>query len=400
MPGFSFAYLSQGRLFVIPSDGGPAQNIQSEFGLRIDERSQEIARKRAWKTDDSNPFSGRMLWGKQASVENERIALVAVAFDGPRQRLFYFLETSVICALLRYDLGEREELRLFHREHMRAADLDVDASGELLAFSLRHPNHTANIATVGTDGRDLQQLTDGDSVDEAPSFVPSEGGRALVFQSAGVARGVDGHFAGLSPASVQRLDLESGDIVTLAESDEFDFLTPRCDRDGNLYFIRRPYEPPGGVFSLRRLASDIVLFPFRLGRAFIAFLNVFSLVFSRKPLMTAGGPQQEGPDAQAMRLRGRYIDVRQALRKAGRDADTAGLVPSNWELVKRTPGGDEKILARQVAGFNFGADGQIMFTHGRAIYNLSENGKSVLLAKGLAVEAFATGDLTPSLVDA
>jgi hypothetical protein len=399
MRDLSLAYVSQGKLFLL-ADGGAVRPIQSEFGLKVEQRALEIARKRAWKGgDEASPF-GALLWGRQGSDAHERIAITAVAVDAPRDRIFYFLETSAICGLFRYDVVEGEELRLFHREQMRAADIAVHADGELLACSIHHPNRTASIATVAADGRDLQQLTEGDSMDEAPAWIPADTARALVFQSAGVARTIDGHVAGLSPASVQRMDIDSGEIATVAEDERFDLLAPRFDAVGNLFYIRRPYEPIGGSFSFRRSLTDVVLFPFRLARAVVAYLNVFSIVYSRKPLVSAGGPKQEGPDLQAMRLRGRYINVQEALRRAGGDAETASLVPSNWELVRRDAAGAETVLANRVAAFDLLGDGRLIFTNGRAIYELSIGGKPVLLAKGLTVDSFSAGILHGVVVPA
>jgi hypothetical protein len=55
----------------------------------------------------------------------------------------------------------------------------------VVACSQRFSNGTASIAIC--KGADLQVATEGDAVDEAPSWLPGKD-RQLVFQSAGIAR--------------------------------------------------------------------------------------------------------------------------------------------------------------------------------------------------------------------
>jgi hypothetical protein len=75
---------------------------------------------------------------------------------------------------------------------------------------------TSNIAVLQVEGTDFSETTDGDSFDLAPRWVPGTR-RRLVFQSAGVGRDGAGRFAGVGPFSIQELDLDSGDMVCLAE---------------------------------------------------------------------------------------------------------------------------------------------------------------------------------------
>ena len=54
-----------------------------------------------------------------------------------------------------------------------------------LAFTVHSPNGTSHIATMSAAGRGIKDITEGDAVDEAPSWIPGSG-NAILFQSAGV----------------------------------------------------------------------------------------------------------------------------------------------------------------------------------------------------------------------
>ena len=68
------------------------------------------------------------------------------------------------------------------------------------------------------------------------------------------------------------------------------------------------------------------------------------MMFSGKPLRTAGGPERPGmPDTRLVMLWGQMIDTRKKMSERSKNAD-AGLVPRNWELVRRTADGQETVL--------------------------------------------------------
>ena len=79
-------------------------------------------------------------------------------------------------------------------------------------------------------GTDFRELTEGDSFDQLPRWVPGPK-RRIVFQSAGVGRDSAGRFAGLGPCSIQQLDVDSGDLQEIASESGRDLLQPRQAED-------------------------------------------------------------------------------------------------------------------------------------------------------------------------
>ena len=378
------AYLSGGRLFV--QDGpNAAREIESAFGQELVRSALQVAQKREWKTKGTGALfmSGGMLWGvdeREQQLRNVRITGMTRVKDA--NRLFLALQSSPVGALLIHDLGSAVEKRVLHREHFNCTDLAHHPEEAWLACSLRFENGTANIGFLTEDASEQSEVTEGDSVDEAPSWVP--GTSRVIYQSAGVARSSEGFPMGTGPFAVMSLDLDSGELEVLLQDDRYDFLTARKTASGDLLYIRRPYEAFHRPSPLR-MAGDIVLFPFRLLRALFAYLNFFSLTYSRKPLTTAGGPKLEGADLRQLIVRGRMVDAARRLRETGND-DRA-LVPRSWELRRRSADGSEECLARSVLCFDLAPDDSIVYSNGTTIFRLNERGKPSRLLSASLVES-------------
>ncbi|HMO24300.1 MAG TPA: hypothetical protein PKC98_25335, partial [Candidatus Melainabacteria bacterium] len=282
-----------------------------------------------------------------------------------------------------YNRSTKKERRLFHKEGMIISDLCRNAESGKIVCSLRNADGTAFIAMVGTSLCD--QITEGDCIDESPSWVPGEA-NTIIYQSAGVGRNKAGFAVGLGTCAIQKLNLETGDQEEILHSGEYDFLLPRMDKEGNLYYIRRPYQT--GVKSVSALTTikDIVLFPFRLGRAFVAFLNFFSLTFTRRPLTTQDNQGAKTMELEKVFLRGRMIDAGEAMRNSKLAPDEAPLVPADWVLIKRSKTGDEEKIADSVAAYDFDKENNLVFTNGRGTYKLEPGKKPELLFKSNLIE--------------
>ncbi len=385
----TLAYISQGKLFH-KCGNSPATEIQSPFGQKVIDRTIRAHQKDEWKTQGSGShFGGSVLWGvDRINTDAVRVNVNSVTRDPDTDQLYYLLFFERAGGLFVYDYETNEENRLFHKENFYAKDLDLNPKTDQLVCSQGFPNSISNIVVMNKDGSDLRELTGGDAIDEAPSWIPGER-RRILFQSSGVARNKDGFVVGKGPTSIQALDLDDDRLTSVLEDSRYDFLLPHISPDGFLYFIRRPYE----IFSYSGKAAitDFFLFPFRLIRAVFHFLNFFSLVFSKKPLTTASGPKLEGDDLKTIVLRGKVIDAEKTLRKGNSIMGVPSLVPSSWELIRRSPDGRETAVARNVAAFDISRDGTIVFSNGCGIYTLDPQEKPRLLLRDHLIEDVLIG---------
>jgi hypothetical protein len=217
------AYLSQGKLH-FRGNGGP-ETVESAFGRSLRERAAQIHQRHAWKTQGRGAqfMNGGCAWPTQGRNPGE---------------LLYALETDDVSGIFAVDAGGVEQ-RLFHTADFRVRHIALNEDRTTLAASISHNNFTSKIAVLQVAGTEFFEATDGDSVDLAPRWIAGKR-RRLVFQSAGVGRDGSGRVGGIGPFAVQQLDLDSGNMETLAEEPDHDLLGPQKTADGSLYYIRRP----------------------------------------------------------------------------------------------------------------------------------------------------------------
>ena len=80
----------------------------------------------------------------------------------------------------------------------------------------------------GNDGSNVQEATEGDSFDDAPTWVRGEE-YVAVYQTAGLARDRGGYLSGLGPFAIERINFKTGEMHTLCQSNDFDFLQPQLE---------------------------------------------------------------------------------------------------------------------------------------------------------------------------
>jgi hypothetical protein len=378
------AYISQGKLY-IAGDSAEPRPVESEFANAYVQSSLEIHQRHEWKTahGEGTPFSGRMLWGIGPSDPlRVQIAFTAVACADAENRLMYMLQTERVGGIFTHDLASGSEKRVLHREGFRGSDLHRHPETGYYLFSQQFANGTANIMLTDENAVSLRELTEGDSVDLAASWVPGTPGR-MVYQSAGVGRNAQGFPVCCGPASIEELDLQSGQTRTLRSDEQYDYLLPHVDSDGRLLCIRRPYQVVLQR-TLLQLCIDALLFPVRLIRALFMLLNFLSAALSSKPLITPSGARPTAQDQATVMLRGKMVDAERALRRQ-KDPE-ASLVPANWELIRVNGAGDAGVLARNVAAFDLCADKSVVYTNGSTIYRLAPDGSRKTLVRGKLIQ--------------
>jgi hypothetical protein len=312
------------------------------------------------------------------------LAITSICGGTGTGELVYSLESGSLCALLEAaDLGA-EERRLWNDNRTRVRHLHTSRPQGHLVFSVIHENGTANVGLKFKDESGIKEMTEGDSFDTAPPWMPGEGQR-VVFQSAGIGRNREGQFLALGPFSIEQLDVLNGQMETLLSDSRHDFLAPHAMEDGTLYFIRRPYIRSPRTHPLR-MAGDFLLFPFRLGYAIFHFLNFFSSMFTGRQLTTNDKARSQKLDMRQMMIWGNLV---QAQRKSGREEESLDLVPKSWQLCRRPPGGEPIVLASGVLAYDVADDGTVVYTNGNALFLLRPDGrKDHLLNEAMIEQVF------------
>lgn len=368
----SVLYIAQGKLH-LKEPNKPARLIESKFGQSLIARASQIYNRNAWKTQGTGAkfMSGRMLWAEQSSAPLVPVAVTGISRGTCEGEWLYSLATDEVTGVFALRNQASDEQRLFHTADFRVSQLNAHPAQDRVACVIQS-RELSHIGVMRGDGSELTDVTQGDSIDRAPSWIPGSSDE-LIYQSAGIGRNQDGTNAGASPARVEKLNTATGEVATVLEDENQDFLDPRMDAAGNLYCIRKPYRVHV-KFNPFRALLDLVLFPFRLLFAIFQYMNFFTVRYTGKTLVTSGDRRQKQADLRQMMMLGN-------LMQAQRDAEYApaydrqGLVARSWELVKQQPGGDLQVIARGALSFDLCDDGSIVYTDGSHVFLLQADDK-------------------------
>ena len=372
----AFAWVSKGRLHLL-REAGEVSLWSSAFADQVQENARSIQRRHAWKAGGRGARFAA--WGAPMPEElGSQItpASVTALSRGRREgEVLYVVQTPTVSAILGREEGpEPVELRLYHTADFRITDLTAASDRDKLACAVSHATGVVNIGLLNAAGSHCRDVTEGDSIDAAPSW-SATGSERLVYQSAGVGRDEAGLYGGRGAYEIMALDFERGDVEELISEEGFDLLVPREAADGTLYYIRRPFSQHPTRASVVDLVKDVVFFPLRLGRAVLSWLHFFTVRYTGKPLITAAGPEREGPDEKWMTMMGNVVDVEAARRESLQaGAETPALVPQSWQLMRCRPGGQPEVVSSAVACFDHCSDGSLLYSNGRAVFHQSESG--------------------------
>lgn len=386
----SVAFIAEGRLFLKDGDR-PLREIESTFARDAVARHQRAAELDGWKRES--------VWGsglgtgipaleqfQQSAGPAGPVIRFRHVCPGPEPyHLYYVVQIDVVVGVFQYDIANDQETRLLHKDNFPLQTLVRHADHDLYAMSIQQEGGTVRLSTSENRIRPSHHVSGGDSLDQAPCWLHDRTKR-LVFQSAPIGRNAEGYHVGVGSYAVELLDLEGEKTETLMEDDETDFLSPRMDADGNLYYIERPWQghsrqQPSAV----SLLEDIVLFPYRLARTFFYFFNFMSTYFSGRPLANSIGLQQSPERHRFMMLWGHALDTQKAINRRTNKADQS-IAPADWVLRKRAPDGTVSTISTHVLCFDINAGGDVVYSNGTQVFHLDGEQPSQI-ASGHMVES-------------
>jgi hypothetical protein len=374
------AFLSKRKLHV--RRNGITHLVESEFERTVRERTASIERRHAWKTQGRGAMFMGGVWAAQPNARNAVPVSITGLTAGQNGTLLYSMETDSVSGIFLLDAAG-VETRLFHTADFCIRHAALNPEGSWLAATAFHKDDMrSNIVVLPVHGTDLSEVTEGDSFDQFPQWVAGAR-RRIVFQSAGIGRDAAGRFAGLGPCSIQELDLDSGNLEEVASEPGRDLLQPRKTEDGTLYYIRKPYQSGVPEASLVGSLKDVVLFPFRMAQAIFQYFNIFSMMYTGKPLVTGKGAVQRRIDPRQLFIHGNLARAQMAQTS---EDEAQEVVPSSWELVRRRPNGETDVIARNVLTFDLASDGSALYSDGLAISRVGPNGGSECVLKAELIE--------------
>lgn len=360
-------FLSDGEMMLW--EDGRVSALHSERKTLYIRTTRNLEERNAWKYEGAGAkFQGQANpYERMSRMADTVCELRAVA---PWQdQLLYALCTPEMGGLYLKPLDDDDapESNWLSERGFQPVDLQVQGEQVVLAADMGAGERHIVLMKGGSSRYEV--ITQGDTQDSAPFLCP--GGRTIYYASAGWARDENGHPIAKGPSAVLRLDLRSGDLTEVAASEEFDYLRPRQGPDGALYVIRRSRKADGP----RRLG--LVDRAKNIGAAFKGLGTLLRFIgdpegAARRTPRVAG---QSAEASQKRMLDGMLLEISAAGKNNAEEE--AGVVPSDWVLLRQSPDGAFEEVCKAVADYDFDGDA-LVCTDGRRIFRLSEGRKTVL----------------------
>lgn len=349
--------------------------LSSQYYKKYKKNITDIQMKRAWKTQGAGArFMGAYNPIDQLDPEEAQAQINGLAFSREGELIYYSIAVEGYSGIfLKNPLDDSEpEGHVIHNSGVRFFGLDYCPAKNKLVTSVSEGSLERHLAIFNTGRAVYQLLTEGESLDDNPSWAKTRD-NAVYYDTCGIGLGKNGGPVDFSYRTINLLDLESGEVHEIISQDKKDCIKPREDGQGNLYFIRRPRE-----LAKTRISGfkSLLLAPVLLVKALFNWVNFFTLRYTGQT-MTQGGPNPaKGKEAnpEEIFIEGNLINARKTLKENQAAGESSpGIVPKNWELVKRTPSGDMVLVAKGVLDYDLDQGG-IVYSNGKYLLRVSSDG--------------------------
>lgn len=362
--------ISEGELYSV--ENGKAKNINCQRISGYIETIQKMRLRDEWKTKGK----GAQFMGVEQKNYGDMTAhgeplLRSVCACGGRLLYTTFIDGMGGMYLKNVDDAGDETYVFANKEY----DLTgVYSDGEKCVLTAALGFYERHLGVANLKNGDIIQITEGFTSETHP-FISKTDNRKILYTAMGYARDGHGNVVEKSPCSICCYDESTGELSELIEDSEYDYIKPSDDNEGNLYYIKRRYEQ---YKKESNLFYDIIMFPVRIIKAIGGFLSVFSMAFGGEPLRTGGKnpAKNKSKDERSVFVEGNMIRARRQQENTSEE----GIIPSGWELIKRS-GGVETVIKRGVMDYRITDEGDIVYSDGAAVRILKKDGKDERLCK-------------------
>ena len=367
--------ISEGKIYRL--DGSQPVSLNCR---RIDdylEAVRKMQQRDEWKTQGKG---ARFMNVQAAEYDTESRFLRGLGSDG--ERLLYSTVIDAVGGIYFKQPETNDETYIFANKEY---DLNgICCRGGKCCVDIGQGSYERHIAMLDTATGDLDQLTEGFTCERHPFISRADSGN-IYYTAMGYAQDSCGRVTEKSPCSVCMYRSSDRSLSEIVSSPEYDYIKPSDDKNGDLYYIRRKYQPT------RRnddLLFDIAMFPVRIIKAIGGFLSVFSMMFGGEPLRSGGTnpAKSKTADERELFVEGNLIKA----KKLSEKEDDDSVIPSEWTLIRRSKDGAETVLQKSVMDYILLDDGRIIYSDGGSVNIIGTDGRKekvcrIKLANSLCV---------------
>ena len=390
-------YIKDKKMFFVTGQakGEPVPNGVYDGVVR---RMTDSAKRNEWKNSGRGAmFTGNYTPGTDAASVASSVRSEVTCVGGMNGNLLFTEQIGGTGAIYRKtSIADMSEVIAFSDTSYSIESFDT--TSERVAVSAAYA-HFAHIGLLDPSGRGgVTVITEGESIDKNPSFDKSNPS-ILYYESAGILLAGEEEpeepemmtpaeimrqmrrMTQTGPSAIVRINFTTSTLDYILEDENTSYVKPQTDKDGNLYFIRKPYkeEQPKGEGFL----TSLVMVPVRFFSALGGFFNFFSMKYSGQTL-TNNGTRAKGKDEKQIFIDGNLIDAEKALKENSGE-ENPGIIPKSFELC-RLSGGEIEVVKRGVIAYTFDPDGNVVYSNGNTIVRLYPDGKEERLVKDKSAE--------------
>lgn len=370
-------YSSENKIFGYDETEKSLTEIPCERVNKYRETVRNIQQRKEWKTTGTGANFMGMATADMINPDELPVRITGLSVNG--DELVYGVNLE--------DVGS-----IYHRSFDPADTAEglVRASNDFLfgSFDIKDGKLAVcmgsasfqHVAVMDMNGR-YDEYTDGDTIEENPCWAAKKNG--VYFSTAGYARDRYGSIAAVSPRAIACLDLDRKSMTEVVSDENYDYLHPREDKNGDLYYIRQPYggeKPKGGVTF-----KDVIMFPYRIVKGLFGFLNYFTTIFGGESLKSGGvsnGTKSKQRSQRDIIIEGNVINAEKLDKINEAEGDKlSGIMPASRVLIKRTADGSEEILKKGVLDYILDGDGNVIISNGRHLLRIDKDGNETHIAK-------------------
>lgn len=372
-------YISDNKIYKCTD--GIITELSSERAQHYKSTVSEIRRNKEWK----HSGTGAQFIGTAAPSGNESIfvSINGIADDGTG--LVYSIQLGEMGGIYRKnpDKPEAAEEHIFTGMNRDIGSISIK-NGKIAACSNGH------LSIFDMKGN-FEDITDGDSIESQPCWSADDD--RIFCSTAGIARNQYGAPAAYSPRSIMAVDLNAGSMEELFADEKYDFLRPSNDSSGNFYYIRQPYKV---AEEKNPLWKDVLLFPVRIIKALLGFLNAFSVLFGGESLRSGrkqGDVKTKEKSDRELFFEGRLLEAEKNEKEnTAKGEKNPGIFPLSRVLVRIAPDGTETVLKRGVMDYAVLPDGSIICSNGRSLLHITDSGEELIAKAKMAQNICVLGD--------
>lgn len=358
------------------------KHFESDYIKKYRDNVMSIAQNRDWKYSAADsPFGAASSYAYEDLTGEVKDVC---AYDD--DECIYTARVGQVSAIVKKNLKNNQEVHIIHSNSQVFGSLEYNKADKKILTSVSAVRPASNIAVFDEKISDLKVMTDGDSVDEYPSFSKTDD--RVLFSSRGIGRNAALEVAAFSPSEILSID-PYGNIQDVLKESGYDLLAPKNDKDGNLYYLRKPAQKIKKGKSFFGVILDIILLPFWLVYGIVKLLIFLASIAKNsskkdkdKNNSYTGGnnPALNKTDAnKTLYVYGEEIDFEKQEKKRQKDED--GFAPSHFELYKMTAAGNKEKIRGGVLSFDIKDDGTLIYTNGKSVFYKPVGGDEKKLCK-------------------